>query len=88
MSPFSKNQNASSQNTIIQEAQWLMPPCAPIPAAMRNGTIPAAMSREQQKPALQIWRVLQGRAAREWQQALLHQPVGHVLAPLTIQRGP
>ena len=35
---------------------------------------------EQQEPALQIWRVRQGRAPREWQQALLHQPVGHVLA--------
>ena len=35
---------------------------------------------EQQKPALQIWRVQQGRTPREWQQALLHQPVGHVLA--------
>ena len=36
---------------------------------------------EQQEPALQIWSARQRRAPREWQHALLHQPVGHVLAP-------
>ena len=50
----------------------------PLVPAGDHGTIPATM-RNSKSQLFKCW-VLQGRAPREWQQALLHQSVGNVLA--------